>query len=63
MSVHEGLVIVLVASTIVVGKLRMDAIIEAIENFNDQFRGGGPRPMHPLPVNDRRWLRRKTQVN
>ena len=52
MSASEIVVIVFVAGTIVVGRFWMDSIIEAIENFNDHFRGGGPRPIHPSPVND-----------
>lgn len=33
----------------------IDAVIEALHNF----RGGGPTPMHPSPVNDGALLRKR----
>jgi len=38
--------------------LKHREIREAIENFNDHFRGGPPTPMHPSPAGDDRFLRR-----
>jgi hypothetical protein len=33
----------------------------ALENFTDNFRGGGQPPVHPLPANDSTLLRRRRQ--
>ncbi len=59
MDTPEIAVIVFVAGTIIVGRFWMDSIIEAIERFNDHFRGGGPKPMHPSPANDSALLSRR----
>jgi hypothetical protein len=39
----------------------LDSLIEAINNFHDNFRGGPPTPMHPSPANDGALLRRRTR--
>jgi hypothetical protein len=36
----------------------VDALIEIIESIVDNFRGGPPTPMHPLPGDDGALLRR-----
>jgi hypothetical protein len=38
-------------------------LIEQIENFTGNFRGGPPTPMHPLPSDDRRFLLRRAHKN
>lgn len=35
-----------------------EAVIDAIEKFHDNFRGGPPRPMHPSPAGDVAHLRK-----
>ena len=37
----------------------LDSLIEAINNFHDNFRGGPPTPMHPSPADDGALLRRR----
>jgi hypothetical protein len=37
----------------------VDALIEIIERFTNNFRGGPPAPMHPLPSDDGALLRRR----
>ena len=37
----------------------VDGLIEIIENFTNNFRGGPPTPMHPLPADDGALLRRR----
>lgn len=38
-------------------------LIEHVENFTGNFRGGPPTPMHPLPSDDRRLLLRRARQN
>jgi hypothetical protein len=39
---------------------RRSELIEAIENFKNNFpHGGPPAPMHPSPAADGAWLQRK----
>jgi hypothetical protein len=40
----------------------LDALTEAINDFINRFRGGGPpRPMHPLPGDDGVLVRRRSR--
>jgi hypothetical protein len=51
--------VVFAAALIGILALKHRQIQEAIENFNDSFRGGPPTtPMHPSPAGDDRHLRR-----
>ncbi len=42
------------------GRGLRDKLIEGIDDFWNNFRGGPPRPMHPSPVNDGALLRRRS---
>jgi hypothetical protein len=46
------------AALVVLLSLKHREIREAIENFNDTFRGGPPTPMHPSPAGDDRHMKR-----
>jgi hypothetical protein len=37
----------------------LDALIEGINDFFNNFRGGPPTPMHPSPADDAALLRRR----
>jgi hypothetical protein len=37
----------------------VDALVEGIDNFVNNFRGGPPAPMHPSPANDSFILRKR----
>jgi len=50
--------IVVAAVLVTILSVKHREIREAIENFNDHFRGGPPTPMHPSPAGDDRFLRR-----
>jgi hypothetical protein len=39
--------------------LMFRALIKALNDFVDIFRGGPPTPMHPSPVDDAALLRRR----
>ena len=41
----------------------IDALIEIIENFTNNFPGGPPIPMHPSPTDDGALLRRPPPEN
>lgn len=41
----------------------VDALIAIIENFTNNFRGGPPTPMYPLPADDGALLRRRPRRN
>jgi hypothetical protein len=61
---HELVRLAIVAGAAVLLYLNHKRIREAIENFNNSFRGGGPRtPMHPSPGNDSAFLRRRRSKN
>ncbi len=52
------LVVVLALLTLFRRSMR-DALIEAINNFVNNFRGGPPTPMHPSPADDAALLRKR----
>ena len=53
------ILIVLLVLTFIIFRRWMDTLIEAIDNFKDNFPGGPTTPMHPLPSNDGALLRRR----
>ena len=53
------ILIVLLVVTLIIFRRWMGTLIEAIENFRNNFPGGPTTPMHPLPSNDGEHLRRR----
>jgi hypothetical protein len=39
----------------------LDALIDGINEIDDNFRGGPPAPMHPSPADDGAVLRRRSR--
>jgi hypothetical protein len=37
----------------------LDALVEGINNFVNNFRGGPPTPMHPSPADDSAMLHKR----
>lgn len=59
-------VFVLIASVMLVGCMMSrslrEAFVQGLDEFRDRWGGGGrggPRPMHPLPADDGRLLRKR----
>jgi len=55
------LLIFVAAATLCYRRWMVDALIEAIDEIANNFRGGGPpTPMHPSLANDSAYLRRRS---
>ena len=61
MGVHQILTLLcgLMMAILFFRRSSVDTLIEIIENFTNNFRGGPPTPMHPLPTDDGALLRRR----
>jgi hypothetical protein len=61
MTPPEILIVLLVVTLLIFRRWTMDTLIEAIDNFKDNFPGGPTTPTHPLPSNDGALLRRRVR--
>jgi hypothetical protein len=52
------LVIVFALLTLLLPSMR-NALIKAVNEFGDNYRGGPPTPMHPSPADDAALLRKR----
>lgn len=48
-------------SALAVHRELREALIEALNDFRNNFRGGPPTPMHPSPAGDSAWVRKRTR--
>ena len=59
MGPQEILIVLVVLMLLIFRRWTMEMLMEGIDTFMDNFRGGPPTAMHPSPSNDSALLRKR----
>jgi len=55
------LVVVMVVAVLLFGDMNLQEVARRVAESISNFRGGGPRPSHPIPANDSKILNRRNR--